>query len=118
MSRIASPTIIRTIPGPATLPRLWQRLFPQISRMQGGHLSTALRHPTRPGRQGDRFQTGWVRALRAVDDEWGSADQLMRTIFQSWSSTFRSFHWTTEAPSTVEDWATPAWRPLLTFLSS
>jgi hypothetical protein len=41
----------------------------------------------------------------------------MRTIFQSWSSTFTSVHWMTGAPLLVEDWATPAARPLLMFLT-
>lgn len=47
----------------------------------------------------------------------GQSCQLIRTIFQSWSSRLALPHWTTAAPLAVEDWATPATRVLFTFRS-
>src|SRR5690242_13251160 len=47
----------------------------------------------------------------------GWSRQLIRTIFQSWSSRLAVPHWTTAAPLAVEDWATPATRVLFTFRS-
>ncbi len=92
-------------------------------RDDSGRLEVTVADDGRGGTRAGSRMPDRARRLDGGPGGWGgrcpgaSLDQLMRTIFQSWSSTSTLFHWTTAAPSAVEDWATPATRVLFTFRS-